>query len=71
MTRKQSIFTLASVYVGTVIGAGFASGQEILQFFGKHGYKGILGVMVITVLFSLLGALDLNTVYTRKIHGLR
>ncbi|MGB4311336.1 MAG: hypothetical protein WBI21_01110 [Natronincolaceae bacterium] len=71
MTRKQSIFTLASVYVGTVIGAGFASGQEILQFFGKHGYKGILGVMVITVLFSLLGALVLNTVYTRKIHGLR
>lgn len=71
MTRKQSIFTLASVYVGTVIGAGFASGQEILQFFGKHGYKGILGVMVITVLFSLLGASVLNTVYTRKIHGLR
>lgn len=32
MTRKQSIYTLASVYVGTVIGAGFASGQEILHF---------------------------------------
>ncbi|MFW5648491.1 MAG: hypothetical protein ACOCG5_05345 [Candidatus Alkaliphilus sp. MAG34] len=70
MTGKQSIFALASVYVGTVIGAGFASGQEILQFFGKHGYKGIFGVMVITVLFSLLGASVLNVVYTRKIHGL-
>lgn len=66
MTRKQSIFTLASVYVGTVIGAGFASGQEILQFFGKHGYKGILGVIVVTILFSLLGVLVLNIVYMRK-----
>ncbi|HZJ77091.1 MAG TPA: hypothetical protein VFC70_05215 [Oscillospiraceae bacterium] len=70
MTRRQSIFTLASVYIGTVIGAGFASGQEILQFFGKYGYKGILGVIVITILFSLLGILILNSVYMRRIHSL-
>ncbi|HZK57742.1 MAG TPA: hypothetical protein VFD17_05475, partial [Clostridia bacterium] len=70
MTRKQSILTLASVYIGTVIGAGFASGQEVLQFFGKYGYKGILGITVITVLFSLLGASVLNIVYTRKIRSL-
>lgn len=69
MTRKQSIFTLASVYVGTVIGAGFASGQEVLQFFGKYGYKGIPGIIVITILFSLLGASVLNTVYMKKIRG--
>ena len=70
MTRKQSIFTLTSVYVGTVIGAGFASGQEIFQFFGKYGYKGILGVIAITVLFSLLGVLILDNIYTKKIHSL-
>ncbi len=70
MTRKQSIFTLASVYIGTVIGAGFASGQETLQFFGKYGYKGILGVIATTILFSLLGVLILNTVYVKKIHSL-
>lgn len=70
MTRKKSIFTLACVYVGTVIGAGFASGQEIFQFFGKYGYKGILGVMVITILFSLLGASVLNIVYMKRIRGL-
>ena len=66
VTGKQSIFALASVYVGTVIGAGFASGQEILQFFGKYGYKGIPGIIVITILFSLLGASVLNTVYMKK-----
>jgi uncharacterized membrane protein YkvI len=42
-------------YIGTVVGAGFASGQEILQFFtlfGKYSYGGILlGIF----LFSWLG----------------
>ncbi len=70
MTRRQSIFTLASVYVGTVIGAGFASGQEILQFFGKYGYRGIFGVIVVTILFSSLGALILNNIYVKKIRNL-
>ncbi len=71
MTRKGSTYTLASVYIGTVIGAGFASGQEIFQFFGKYGYKGILGIIVITILFSLIGALVLNIVYTRKIKNFK
>lgn len=69
MTRKKSIYTLASVYIGTVIGAGFASGQEIFQFFGKYGGKGILGVITITILFSLLGVIVLNNIYTRRVQN--
>lgn len=69
MSRKKSIYTLASVYIGTVIGAGFASGQEILQFFGRHGHRGILGLVGATILFSLMGALVLNMVYSKKIRS--
>ncbi|EGD49885.1 hypothetical protein TheetDRAFT_3307 [Thermoanaerobacter ethanolicus JW 200] len=33
MIRKEiSAFKVAATYIGTVVGAGFASGQEILQF---------------------------------------
>ncbi|MBU5676316.1 hypothetical protein KQI88_07795 [Alkaliphilus sp. MSJ-5] len=71
MTRRQSIYTLASVYIGTVIGAGFASGQEIFQFFGKYGWQGILGVIIVTILFSLLGVLVLNSIYTKKIKSFK
>lgn len=31
---------IASIYIGTVIGAGFASGREIIEFFGIYGLKG-------------------------------
>lgn len=69
MTRKLSIYTIASVYIGTVIGAGFASGQEIFQFFGKYGGRGVLGITLVTILFSLLGIIVLDNIYARKIHS--
>lgn len=32
-------FRIAMAYVGTVVGAGFATGQEIIQFFTCYGYS--------------------------------
>lgn len=49
------IMRIVMLYVGTVIGAGFASGQEILQFFIDYGYKGILGNVLAGILFIYLG----------------
>lgn len=46
---------IAGVYVGTIIGAGYASGQEILQFFTGYGWWGILGTLVTMVMYPLLG----------------
>lgn len=46
---------IAGVYVGTIIGAGFASGQEILQFYTGYGWWGILGTLVTVILYPLLG----------------
>ena len=37
--------------VGTIIGAGFASGQEIMSFFVKYGINGAWGMIVCGVLF--------------------
>lgn len=58
---------LASIYIGTIIGAGFASGQEIIQFFGVFGYKGLYGVILTTFLFSIIGAIVLSIVYKNKV----
>jgi len=44
-------FGIASTYIGTVIGAGYASGQEILQFFNAFYEKGLISIVVATVLF--------------------
>lgn len=46
---------IGAVYVGTVIGAGFASGQEIMQFFTCYGSIGIFTVILSGLLFITLG----------------
>lgn len=58
--RGTSVFTVAATYVGTVVGAGFATGQEILQFFTHFGLSGIWGVMLATALLALLGSMVLR-----------
>ena len=48
-----------ALYIGSVIGAGFASGQEILQFYISYGDSGLLGILLATILFAYFGALVL------------
>ena len=48
-------FQIASAYIGTVIGAGFASGQEVLRFFDAFGLWGVPAIMVASTLFFLIG----------------
>lgn len=61
---------IASIYVGTVIGAGFASGREVIEFFGVYGAKGIIGMIIVGILFSVVGSLLLLKVYNYKIKSL-
>ncbi|WP_139488115.1 YkvI family membrane protein [Brevibacillus dissolubilis] len=46
---------IAATYIGTVVGAGFASGQEILTFFTAYGAWGTVGIGLATLLFIYLG----------------
>jgi uncharacterized membrane protein YkvI len=51
---------LIIAYLGAVIGAGFASGQEIVQFFVNYGAQGLEGGVIAAILFALSGGLLLN-----------
>ncbi|MED3662150.1 hypothetical protein P4476_09700 [Ureibacillus terrenus] len=51
----KNSFKIGGAFVGLMIGGGFASGQEILQFFLSHGWQGLFGVAVATVLLAFLG----------------
>ncbi|MBU2702048.1 putative membrane protein YkvI [Sporomusaceae bacterium BoRhaA] len=46
---------VALTYAGTVIGAGFASGQELLLFFASYGTLGLFGIILAGFLFMYLG----------------
>ena len=64
--EKITTFKVAGTYVGTVVGAGFASGQEILQFFVSFGRAGLWGIFVITLLFMLIGYIVMELGYKLK-----
>lgn len=51
----KKILKLGSAFIGVIVGAGFASGQEILQYFTSFGLAGIIGAVISTALFAFLG----------------
>ncbi len=58
MSGKQSqvgVFKVAAAYIGTIVGAGFASGQEVLQFFSSFGLAGIWSIIISTAFFIFFG----------------
>lgn len=54
-------------YLGAVVGAGFASGQEIVQFFVSYGGLGFKGCLLAMVMFAGCGALLMYTAHVHKI----
>ena len=48
---------LAFSYAGFYLGAGYLSGQELWQFFGVYGNRGILGMILAVLSLALLGML--------------
>ncbi|MFF5995215.1 hypothetical protein AAGS61_10715 [Lysinibacillus sp. KU-BSD001] len=48
-------FQIGGAFVGLIVGAGFASGQEIMQYFTSFGLMGMMGAIVATVIFAFLG----------------
>ena len=49
-------FQIAAVYVGTVVGAGFATGKEIVEFFSRFGFFGLISIVMSGYLFIMLGS---------------
>ncbi|QHI71183.1 YkvI family membrane protein [Aminipila terrae] len=55
--HKLGILEVAIMYVGTIMGAGFASGREIWQFFCVFKDKGYIGIFVIGIMFMIIGVM--------------
>ena len=57
---------IAFVYVGLVIGAGFASGREILEYFNMRSREGLLPVALAFLMFFMISYLILYK--ARELH---
>lgn len=54
-----NILTAAFSYTAALVGAGFASGQEIISFFVRYGKAGFFGIVLSAALFGIFAAVVL------------
>lgn len=57
------------VIIGTIIGAGFASGKEIYIFFVKYGINGIVGAIVSSILMGIIIYFTIEIIKNDKIEN--
>lgn len=53
LSMKQ-ICKIVFVIIGTMIGAGFASGQEVYLFFFSYGLEGIIGLIISSIIMGVV-----------------
>jgi uncharacterized membrane protein YkvI len=51
-TNWYSVLKISGAYLAFLIGSGFATGQEALQFFAAHGWQGYLATFVMMLLLG-------------------
>ncbi|MDP4144548.1 MAG: transporter [Bacillota bacterium] len=63
------IFQISAVFIGTIVGAGLASGQEITQFFTTFGYKSFIGLIICMLLYIIIGFMIINISMEYKLNS--
>lgn len=67
----KNVFKIVFVIIGTLIGAGFASGQEIYVFFFSYEIKGFIGIIISSVgmgglIYKTLGIINKYNINSYK-----
>lgn len=65
----KNVLKVVFVIIGTLIGAGFASGQEVYLFFFSYGMEGLIGILISSIIigvviystFNILNKYKINT----------
>jgi uncharacterized membrane protein YkvI len=55
--KQVNAFGIGTTFVGVIVGAGFATDQELLQFFGGFGAKGLIGIIIAGIFFAIYASL--------------
>ena len=68
--NNKGFLSVSAIYISSIIGAGFATGQEINSFFSRYGVYSFIGLALILLLFSVCGALLLRKIHILKVNSL-
>ena len=67
----KKVLRVAFAFVGIVVGAGFATGQEVMQYFVAFGLEGIWGAVLSALIMSIMAMiiLQLGSYFRAAEHG--
>lgn len=65
----KDIAKVVFVIIGTFIGAGFASGQEIYIFFFKYGINGLVGITISSLILGIIISRTLKIIKENNIQN--
>lgn len=65
----MEIMKVVFVIIGTFVGAGLASGQEVYSFFFLNGIKGIIGIFISSILIGIITSKVLHIVSKKNINN--
>lgn len=68
--KKISTLSLCFTFTGCFLGAGYMSGQEIYQFFGAFGIKGVCGLVFAVIALWVLGAMLVRIVDKTRVSAI-
>lgn len=69
MNKKVSVAKVISysgAFIALLIGSGFATGQELMQYFASYGRNGMFGLLIVFVLFLIIGNELIRTGYEKN-----
>lgn len=55
-TSKLNVMKFAGAFIAFIIGSGFATGQEIMQFFTSNGLYSLVSIIISLILFTYFGS---------------
>lgn len=64
----KNVLKVVFVIIGTLIGAGFASGQEVYLFFFSYGMKGLIGILISSIIIEIVIYSTFNILNKYKIN---
>ena len=65
----MDILKVVFVIIGTLIGAGFASGQEVNTFFFSFGIKGLFGIILSSFIIGIIIYKAFKIIYKNNINN--
>lgn len=67
MKRMILVLQIATIFIGSIVGAGVCSGRELNQFFATYGIAGFIGLILCGLLYIIFGKIIVTITTEKKV----